>query len=758
MATPFRLKRSAVSGKRPELIDLQLGELAINFYDGHLFAERDTGGVGIGTTVTLLTPWVEGFGGSKITYVGDRVIIEGTNSLQIPVGNTAQRDAVGTAVTGQIRYNTSTSSFEGYGTGSSWGSLGGIKDVDQDTFIRAETSAGSDEDTLEFLTVNSVRVSIDPNGNVGIGTTTADGAADTNNTTILNVGVVTANTYHGDQVIGTPSSGSFRVGAISATEEDLTKDSIEELNFILGKLVPTAPDTIDGATITLTGTAGNARLCAGFTPTNNTGGSAPVAGTQYTRNTDSTITSNYITEFGPGDSGTVEGFVNATGIGSTALNVSFGIAAVKSDNGTYGALQIRNDKDAADSTRNVGITSLFYEVYDARFINAASPDGFNKAHISQLGDNTADVFWYEDPSTVGAPVITFINPTPPNPATHNVANSSGIPHYTNNAANNFLYQVAVTNATGDMYNQNTFVTTPGGTTSIFENLGNFDYTDFTDGGGGTPRAGTNPPVRNFGVGAGFAPAVAVVTQIVRDLHITATTNYFSLFTATTPYGTDVEERPADLVGITGINIMGTTARTNVIDEDNIAINSLGTGAGNATRVNAGAAADNPTPIFTAFNANGALNNQEAAVRGGVLRHDQTNYTTFLPTGPNLSVGRNGAQYFQLELIRSNVSEFSITYSGSCSGCFVCMPNNTTWTTSLSGTNGWADMFQAYRGAGIPTSAEPGCSSGGLMTSNGGTFTCVFGTESSSNDSNNRILIRWRLDAGDSITAMSFSAT
>ena len=56
MATPYRLKRSAVSNKRPALADLELGELAFNFYDGHLFAERDTGGVDIGTTVALLTP------------------------------------------------------------------------------------------------------------------------------------------------------------------------------------------------------------------------------------------------------------------------------------------------------------------------------------------------------------------------------------------------------------------------------------------------------------------------------------------------------------------------------------------------------------------------------------------------------------------------------------------------------------------------------------------------------------------------------
>ena len=68
MSTPFRLKRSAVSGKRPGLSDLQRGELALNFYDGYLFAERDTGGVGIGTTISLLTPWTENFGGDSIYY------------------------------------------------------------------------------------------------------------------------------------------------------------------------------------------------------------------------------------------------------------------------------------------------------------------------------------------------------------------------------------------------------------------------------------------------------------------------------------------------------------------------------------------------------------------------------------------------------------------------------------------------------------------------------------------------------------------
>jgi hypothetical protein len=60
---PFRIRRSAVEGKRPQTTDLELGELALNTYDGRLFAKKDTGGVGVGTTVTLLTPWTENIGG-----------------------------------------------------------------------------------------------------------------------------------------------------------------------------------------------------------------------------------------------------------------------------------------------------------------------------------------------------------------------------------------------------------------------------------------------------------------------------------------------------------------------------------------------------------------------------------------------------------------------------------------------------------------------------------------------------------------------
>lgn len=43
MANTFKLKRSAVEGRVPTVGDLQLGELALNTYDGKLYTKKDNG-------------------------------------------------------------------------------------------------------------------------------------------------------------------------------------------------------------------------------------------------------------------------------------------------------------------------------------------------------------------------------------------------------------------------------------------------------------------------------------------------------------------------------------------------------------------------------------------------------------------------------------------------------------------------------------------------------------------------------------------
>ena len=123
MASPnIKLKRSAVADKRPALSGLELGEVALNTYDGHLFVRRDTSGVGIATTVALLTPWQEAYAGGTIAYSGNAQVtgissageLSGFTRLTAPFGSVEEIIVKVKAKTGTHRYN---------GTGSSLGYL-----------------------------------------------------------------------------------------------------------------------------------------------------------------------------------------------------------------------------------------------------------------------------------------------------------------------------------------------------------------------------------------------------------------------------------------------------------------------------------------------------------------------------------------------------------------------------------------------------------------------------------------------------------
>jgi hypothetical protein len=95
-------------------------------------------------------------------------VINSATALTIPVGNTSSRP--GTPTTGMIRYNSTDSRYEGYSSGV-WQGLGGVIDVDQNTYIIAETSPGANNNDLEFYTDGVKRVNLDENGMVFTDTT-----------------------------------------------------------------------------------------------------------------------------------------------------------------------------------------------------------------------------------------------------------------------------------------------------------------------------------------------------------------------------------------------------------------------------------------------------------------------------------------------------------------------------------------------------------------------------------------------------------
>ena len=105
-----------------------------------------------------------GGNGSNVPNITAELV--GDDAILIPKGTTGQRPT--NPQQGYIRYNTSINTFEGYGAGNAWGSLGGVKDTNQDTYISAESYPSSNDDTLRFLNSNNETMRITVDGRIGI--------------------------------------------------------------------------------------------------------------------------------------------------------------------------------------------------------------------------------------------------------------------------------------------------------------------------------------------------------------------------------------------------------------------------------------------------------------------------------------------------------------------------------------------------------------------------------------------------------------
>ena len=139
----------------------------------------------------------------------------GTGATRIPAGTTAQRPS---SEQGQIRYNTTNASFEGY-SGSAWSGLGGLIDVDGDTKIVAERSASNDSDTLTFFTGGVERLRMNDSGS-----TFATNISGTGLTLSGNITMAGARTVDGYDV---SSLGSKLAGIETGATADQTASQIK---------------------------------------------------------------------------------------------------------------------------------------------------------------------------------------------------------------------------------------------------------------------------------------------------------------------------------------------------------------------------------------------------------------------------------------------------------------------------------------------------------------------------------------------------
>lgn len=549
--------------------------------------------------------------------------------------------------------------------------------------------------------------------------------------------IITATGVTGNTIsLGANTVNAFVSNALTLTSTTKVTDAIAELNYVLGKLVPPAPPTFPGSSTLSISTATSTGRISNFTQTDNSswGNLSVAAGTSVAATRVSTYVAGTITSVGPGETGTVTAYLNGVAAGSNVL--------VAGGNGTFSNLIIASNQDYHNVVSTV--TAGFWYSFNASLSGSGVPAGWNRANIADTaGSSSNTVTWYYDSSTPGTP--TFSN-TGISLYSNTVSYSSTIPHFTSSAS--FIIKGNVARLSGDTY---PLAVTSGSSQMITSVAGGAIQSPA--GVSYTTAGVTVPLARNLYVSSGsayFETTASVVTGFGASASgpsLSVNNNYAAGTSGT--------------LTVTGTpTILYKTGTTNQIEETSLSVSgSLGSGAGQGIRIVNPGSSD--TPVYTgseaSFNSQtSTLQTYDATVVGAVLKFDQTNYSTgYLPVGPNLS-GQGASQYFTFKFVRSSVSKFDISYTGTIAGMWVSLPGSAIDTAST--LNGWLTMSSAYAGSGVPGAGtggngSNGCALGGFSLT-GGSYTATFGTVSSSSTATNEIYVRIKLTSGQSVSALS----
>jgi len=535
--------------------------------------------------------------------------------------------------------------------------------------------------------------------------------------------------------IGDPA-GNLISNAVSLTNSTSVSNALQQLNLVLGKLVPPSPTNFPTG-VTLSVNSLSTYRMANFTQTDNTpGANKSVAGgtTVTTVRRASSYATNQVANRGPGDQGTIAVYLNGSDAGNRTLTANL------NGNGTYSNLVITNNVDY--NSVNANIAAGFWSVFTS-YAAGTVTEGWNEVKITDSATgNTNMPSWYYDASAPGTPTITNTAITAPGSPSYTY--SSTVAHYNN--TNQFTVTGDVTRLSGDMYpTSDTFLTgTAGGAFSAPVSL---TYASANI---------TTPLARNLYVSSGNA-SVSTTSAIISGFGASTGSPSISVLNS---YNTGTGSfNPS-------ANVLYKTGTSSTMEEANVVIGgSIGSGSGLAFRIVNPGSSDTPTysASAAAFNSQSSpLETYDATIVAAILKHDQTNYSTgYLPIGPDLSSGRSSTQYFTFKFIRTSVSKFDFRWTGTIAGLWVALPGSAIDTSST--LNGWLDMSVAYAGAGQPGAGtggngSNGCALGGVAPLNSAqtnkSVTATFGTVSSSSTATNEIYVRIKLTSGQSVTAFS----
>lgn len=549
----------------------------------------------------------------------------------------------------------------------------------------------------------------------------------------------------------TPDDGDLTDnGAVTTWEVGTTTytNALDNLNEILGRLVPAQPPSLSSFTISPTG--GNNEIIASGA-TNNSGDTLPSAGTNVYTIFDDSITSTQANGGSGATGGDVEGnngnlFTDgATGDLSAFINgVQDGTVTLSetSDTGTYTSLQVISDVDYPAATPG------FYKAIKARINKSSGVSvGYNTAQIthSESGSTNTMAWVYDD--VAASPSISSTGYSLGTSTTGKF--SSGIKHLTN----------------GDTIDVDGTVSDLTGQTYITSNV--LTYTT-------SPSVGTLAmDATELGTGLTFPLDVNLPPQTItgKSLTIGSTARFVqtSMFvSAYNPRGSDTNN------SVSGDNILVYTSSLEGGNKPHeVQVNGS---SSDAYRHYLGSAftGDTPSGSITSPSSSNWDENQllnasgyehEAVVVAGAIKHDTTNYTTgHIPTTSGADYSTKDAdQYVTYVFNQSTLSSISLSITGNYSGLWVALPgisDDAGQSPNALGGNWW-DAFALYNGSGVPGrngDTNAGCAVGSSASGNSGSVDITFGTASSTNATNNAVIIRIKLTAGQSISAISINNT
>jgi len=438
---------------------------------------------------------------------------------------------------------------------------------------------------------------------------------------------------------------------------------------------------------------------------------------------------------------------------------------------------VTSNSDAHDAISASTYPSDFYQVFNAKITKALTgyTVGLNAERLehSATGNTNEVHVLYDD--------ITATPTTTIGTVSENVAGTyqyiSGVPYYDSGSPSLTVTGTTIANLTGQAYADvsNPHEIDPGtvssGSGSIISNI---DYT-YANIDGGTTMLSGGIPITDTGVASAYTIAALTVPL--------TSSNMFSVST--------IKARSQNCNGAgsysedsTKIQVFTATATGILVENGGIVVSdSLGaTYDDDAVRIADFIAETTDTPAFNSATnfytndvwsgAESVSGTQEATIvpsstSAGAISHVTTDYSTgYLPQGPDRS-GDTGAQYFTIAFRRTTMANFTLTLTGTVSGCFIAAPG--TAIDSASTLNGWLDASITYAGSGVPgaDTGNGGNGSNGCaltsgdriqdgVASSGDTYTLTLGSENATNATGNVVLVRFKLNSGDSLTAVSIA--